>query len=296
MYFTLCGVHLASAEGKKVDKKFLTITSSQLENRIYRTEFNKNNWVKHDELILQSEANGISKKCHKFYTSIQSVNQKDINDGKITLFDALQKTPEYLSTTEQKKSENFKYLQFARLRSAWTYMNSLCIPFDKNGNPINISKSEMVIQGTLWGYIQTSFRTLRLIEFKCGYFESCEGTWIFFKSGGKNDCYSRGIQLIKRGIEMESNHQSCYKNLADAFACQVTPFHNMNKAEENYKKALSIYPEYSNAIFQLADLYTNKIQLKEANLMLEKYLSVTPSRIHTEFPCTYLKSKIQKIV
>jgi tetratricopeptide (TPR) repeat protein len=279
-----------------MDVKFTPTTSSHLSNTIQKTEFTRSKFPEHCLLIQRAAANNYYKQCYNIYKSIRAINEKDIQDGKISRFDALHNIPEYQPVTKQKKMEDFKYLQFARLLSGWTYMKSLCFPFDKNGQVRNIPKSERTLQGDLWAYVQNNFRNLRIIEFQNGHFESCEGTWIFFESGGKNNCYSRGMKLMKKGIDLDSDNHNNYKIIGDAFACQATPFYNLNRAEENFKKALSIYPEYSNAIYQLADLYTNKKQWKDATLMFERYLSVTPSRIHTEFPCTYLKSKIEKKV
>lgn len=82
----------------------------------------------------------------------------------------------------------------------------------------------------------------------------------------------QAIQVLQGSIAVDPNSSLTYYVLANAYLM----LNDRNSFEKNMTKALDIFPEYKEALFQFGSYYKSANKNSEAKMYLERYLKVAP--------------------
>jgi len=118
----------------------------------------------------------------------------------------------------------------------------------------------------------------RAISIDKEYSEAYNNLGVLYLEEGK---YKEAIRYFEKAVKniFYTTPELAYNNMGFAYE----KLNDFSKAEKNYKEAISINPSFSPAYINLARIYEQQVKYKEAEEILNKFLSAFENHLEVNF-------------
>ncbi len=172
--------------------------------------------------------------------------------------------------------------------AAKIYLDWLTHPDTRKGRPL--SRSEIKLIFDVQNTARTCLKKALEINPTSGIAHTEYGYYLFYRDGKQDE----GMRLLVKGASLDKSNPRTHRLLGDVLSQSGTKFYNLNKAQQELRKAIALDASYAAPHYSLATLYTYLRRFEEANRELSVYLSLVPESATSSEAVTSLRSELQK--
>lgn len=173
--------------------------------------------------------------------------------------------------------------------AAKVYAEHVLSPFDKNG-PRTFNKQQLALSNTLWKVAGSSLKQAVTLDERSGLAHAEYGYFLFYRDSK----IEAGVKHLEKGVLLAPKNPRTHRLLAGVYSNRATKFYNPNKAEDGYRVALKLDPNYAAARWGRMYLYESMKRYKDALDELSAYKSLVPPEVSQSYVVSMTESRLKR--